>query len=56
MVSLEILLEYIKKREHEERNVLEEMRESQAFTKEELEQQRTRWISYYEILDYIKEV
>lgn len=55
-ITLNELVDYIKKREDDERCVLKEMRESKAFSQEEEDRQLTRWASYYEILDYIKEV
>ena len=55
-ITLNELVDYIKKRANDERSVLEEMRKSEAFSQEEEDRQLTRWASYYEILDYIKEV
>ena len=55
-ITVNELVDYIKKRADDERKVLEEMRNSEAFSQEEEDRQLTRWASYYEILDYIKEV
>ena len=55
-ISLKELVEYIKNRESQEKVMLDEMRNCKAFSQEEIDRQLTRWASYYDILDYIKEV